>query len=102
MSKKSLEYEINEFLQEWDVDEMRDFFKLVEPLIELYDISEKEDWVEDEVGEEDVRNIRLIRTVYLISRISERFAGRFVGLNIKFKNFWKRLEKQDTVRIHKE
>jgi len=100
--KKDIQWELNEFLQEWDFEEMRDFFKLVEPLLELYDVSEKEDWVENEVGEEDCRNIRLIRTVYLVSRICERFAGRFVGINVKFKHLWRRLENQKAIEIEQE
>lgn len=95
--KKSLEEEINEFLQMWDFDQISEFFRYVEPLLELYDISETEDWVADEVGKENSRNVRLIRTVYLMSKICDMFAGRFVGININFKNLWRRLEKENIV-----
>lgn len=100
--KKDIQWELNEFLTHWDLEEMTEFFRLVEPLIELYSVTEKEDWVEDEVGEDNVRNVRLIRTVYLISRICERFAGRMVGMNVRFKDLWKRLEKHKVAEVNEE
>lgn len=97
MAKKSIEQEINEFLQEWDYNHISEFFRYIEPLINLYDITEGKDWVAEQVGEDDSTNVRLIRTVYIMSRMCEEFAGKFVCLNVKFKDLWKRLENQNII-----
>lgn len=97
--KKDIQTEINEFLDLWDYEQISEFFRYIEPLVQLYDISETKDWVADEVGVENTQNVRLIRTVYIISRMSEMFAGRFVNINVQFKGLWKRLEKEGTVIV---
>ncbi len=91
--KKTLEEEINEFLEIWGCREMTTFLRDIIPLFELYDVEEEADWVKDAVGEEDERNVRLIRTVYLVSKIAEFHAGRLCSINVRFKNLWKRMEK---------
>ncbi len=95
--KKSIETEINAFLEEWDYEQISEFFRYIEPLLELYNITEQDDWVAKEVGEDNSQNVRLIRTVYIMSRMCEVFAGRFVGINISFPKLWKRLEKSGAV-----
>lgn len=98
MAKKlTIEEEINHFLDRWDYKEQIQFLKDVIPLVELYDVEEDDDWVEKEVGGdiENVRNIRLIRTVYLMSKIAEFHAGKLCMINIEFKNLWKRIEKNE-------
>jgi|SRR5690242_21554756 len=91
--KQTLEEEINAFLEYWDVNKLKDFFRDASPLIDLYNVAEDNDWVKEAVGEDDQRNVRLIRTVYLVSRIAEFHAGRLCSVNVQFKNLWKRLEK---------
>lgn len=93
--KKTIEQEINDFLENWDCKQQIAFLRDIIPLFELYDVEDEDDWVEKQVGgdEENVRNIRLIRTVYLVSRIAEFHAGNLCGINIHFKNLWKRMEK---------
>ncbi len=92
MGRKTLEEEINEFLQLWDCEKQTAFLRDIIPLFELYDVEEEDDWVKQVVGEDNERNVRLIRTVYLISRIAEFHAGKFCTINIRFKKLWKRLE----------
>lgn len=94
---KTIEDEINDFLEMWDCNQMQDFLRDIIPLFELYDVDENNDWVKDSVGEEDERNVRLIRTVYLVSRIAEFHAGKLCHINIEFKNLWKRLEKEHSL-----
>lgn len=96
MSKKlPLDQEINQFLQEWDSKHLISFLQDIIPLFELYDVQDEGDWVADEVGGdiETVRNVRMIRTVYLISRIAEFHAGKLCLINVRFKNLWQRMEK---------
>ncbi len=92
--KQTLEEEINHFLERWDYKEQIQFLKDVIPLVELYNVDEDDDWVEKAVGGdiENVRNVRLIRTVYLMSKLAEFHAGKLCMINIEFKNLWKRIE----------
>jgi hypothetical protein len=96
--KKDLEQEINEFLEYWDCNQMSNFLRDIIPLFELYNVEEDSDWVADGVGSDDVRNVRLIRTVYLISKIAEFHAGKLCMVNIRFKNIYHRLEKESAVK----
>lgn len=94
MPKKTIEQEVNEFLEIWGAKELVSFMKDLIPLFELYDVDENDDWVRDQVGELDERNVRLIRTVYLMSYIAEQYAGKLCSVSVRFKNLWKRLERQ--------
>ncbi len=93
--KKNIEQEINEFLMEWSITEMTNFIGDIIPIFELYNVDVDNDWVKEEVGEENERNVRLIRTVYLISKLSENYSGRLCSLKVKFPGLWKKLEKID-------
>lgn len=95
--KKTIEDEVNEFLEYWDCDQMCAFLRDVIPLFELYDVDEQDDWLRDRVGEEDERNVRLIRTVYLISRIAEFHTGYLASVKVNFKNIHQRLEKEGQI-----
>lgn len=95
--KKTLEDEINEFLEYWNADQMCAFLRDIIPLFELYDVEDEDDWVADAVGKENERNIRLIRTVYLVSRIAEFHAGKLAAVKINFKEIYRKMEKQGAV-----
>lgn len=90
---KNIEKEINEFLEYWDSEQMCAFLRDIIPLFELYDVEEEDDWVEDAVGKEDKKTIRLIRTVYLISRIAEFHAGKLSSIRVNFKDLYRKMEK---------
>src|SRR5579859_3373995 len=92
MMRKTLEAEINEFLDKWDRDQMCAFLRDIIPLFDLYDVRDDSDWVRDAVGEDNLQNVRLIRTVYLVSRIAEFHAGVLSTIKINFKDLYKRLE----------
>lgn len=91
--KKTIEDELNAFLEKWDCNQIIAFLKDIIPLFELYNVDDENDWVVDEVGVENERNVRLIRTVYLISRIAEFHTGKLATVNVQFKDLYKRLEK---------
>lgn len=90
----TIEQEINAFFESWDVQQLTDFMNDIIPLCDLYNVDEENDWVRDEVGEEDLVNVRLIRTVYLLSRIAELHSGKLCSMKIDFKNLYKRMEKE--------
>lgn len=89
---QSLEDEINEFLAYWDCEQMQSFIRDIMPLCELYDVEAETDWVADAVGQDDERNVRLLRTVYLLSRLAENHAGRLSTLKMNYKNLCSRME----------
>jgi hypothetical protein len=93
MLKKTLEQEINEFLEVFDVKSLISFLECTIPLTELYDIEENADWVEEKVGKDQVSTIRMIRTVYLISKLAGTSGGKLAIVKAKFPNLWRRLEK---------
>lgn len=93
LGKKDVNELINDFLDVWDCKQHMSFLKEIIPLIELYDVDEEADWVKDAVGEEDERNVRLIRTVYLVSRIAEFHAGKLASIKMNFKDLFKKMEK---------
>jgi len=100
--KNTVEEDINAFLEKWDGDQMCSFLRDIIPLFELYDVDEEDDWVREAVGQSDERNVRLIRTVYLISRIAEFHAGILCSIKMNFKDLYKRMEKQGTVVLDDE
>ena len=92
--KKTIEDGINEFLTIWGYEQMASFLRDIVHLFKLYDVEDENDWVNQEVGEENATDIRLIRTVYLISRIADFHAGTLCTLKIKYKELWNRMEKE--------
>lgn len=98
MPKKTLEQEINEFLDVWDCPQLISFLKEIIPLCELYDVSDEDDWVRNEVGEGNEVTVRLIRTVYLISRIAEFHSGKLAISRTCFKNLWLRMKKEALIQ----
>lgn len=92
MAKKTIEQEINGFLEIWDVEQLCSFLEDIIHLVHLYNVDEETDWVREAVGELNEQNVRLIRTVYLLSRIAERHGGKLARVSAQFRNLWQRLE----------
>lgn len=94
--KFTIEQEINNFLELWDCKQLMAFWRDCLPLFELFDVEEKDDWVQKEVGgdEENVRTIRLVRMTYLLSRICAFHAGKMCSTNVLHRDLWKRMQKQ--------
>lgn len=90
--KKTIEEEINEFIEFWDIDSLTSILTDSFQLIHLYNVDESDDWVKEVVGEDDLRNVRLIRTVYLLSKMAHMYAGKLVRTKMDFPNLWLRLE----------
>ena len=91
--QKPLVDQIEKFLDIWDRDAMVSFLREITELVELYDVDEDNDWVKDYAGEDDKNNVRLIRTVYLMSRIAEFHAGKLASVRAHCKNIYKKLDK---------
>lgn len=96
--KKDIETEINEFLNYFDCQKLTSFLRDIIPLFELYDVEDENDWVKEAVGEENERNVRLIRTVYLMSKIAENHSGALASIRVNYKDLWRRLEKKEIIK----
>ena len=94
--KKSVEQEINEFLQVFGKSDLTNLLNDILPLLELYNVDDSSDWIRDAVGKEDCNNVRLIRTVYLVSWLCEMHATKLCSVKVQFKDLWKRIEKEAT------
>lgn len=92
--KKTLEEDIIDFIQYWDFDQMQKFMQDMFPLFELFQCGENEDLISKTVKKEDEINVRLIRMVYLISRVAEFHAGKLAGVKANFKDLYLKIEKQ--------
>jgi len=99
MKKNNIEQQINSFLEIWDVDTMTSFIKHIISLCELYNVEEDDDWVKDAVGIDNERNVRLIRTVYIMSRIAEFYSGKLCNTKMQFKDLWKKMEKFGVIEV---
>jgi hypothetical protein len=92
--KISLEEELNSFLDKWDVKQLISFLKDTVSIIELYNVNEEDDWLKARVDDpEDIKNVRLIRMTYLLSRIADNHAGVLCHLKMNFNGLWKRIDK---------
>ncbi len=92
--KKTIETEINAFLEEFDIVKLLDIIEDIMPLCDLYSINEKDDWVKDLIGD-DHRHIRILRTVYLLSRIAERHGGKMATMRMKHPRLFEKMEKAE-------
>lgn len=92
--KKTNEELINLFLEEFDRDDLIKLFEDVFPLFYLYNVTEEDDWLKEVIKSDEITTIRIIRTVYLVSKIAERHASKLCYLKVHFKDLWKRLEKE--------
>lgn len=90
---KNIENEINDFVNEWDLRQMMKFVTDIAEIYHLYDCDDEQDWVKDEVGEENAVDVRLIRTVYLLSKLADEHSPKLATVKFKFNKLWKRLEK---------
>lgn len=90
--KKTMEDEINEFLQIWSVD---DFMKFIEEIADVFSVYYMQDNEFDTFkgkAEEEIANLRVIKTVYLISRIAELYAGKLCITKMKLPRLYERME----------
>lgn len=89
---KNIEYDIERFLEVWSGDKQIAFLRDVIPLFELFDIEDESDWVEEAVGKENERNVRLIRTVFIMSKLADLHSGTLATLRCRFPGLWKKME----------
>lgn len=91
MAKKDISREIFDFFQFWTVQDTTSFLEDVMLIFEMF--QEEEDPIIDPADEEDAKNTKLVRYVYLMSYLAETYAGKFARIKMEHKNLWKRLGK---------
>ena len=92
-NKITIEQELSLFLEDWTFKKMESFLKEIMGIAELYDVTEEDDWVRDEVGSEDAGNVRLVKSAYFISRLAEFHTGKLLKVKTDFPRLWERMQK---------
>lgn len=92
--KKSVEELIEGFVIDFDVDRLVKFLSDIIPLVELYAVEEGKDWVIQEVGELNERNVRLIRTVYIMSKIAENHSGMLASIRARYPRLYEKIQQE--------
>lgn len=95
MPKKSntLQDDIQRILGIYGPNQLNSLIEDAYELFQLYDVDEKDDWVEQFVGSENLREVRLARTAYLLSRIADHHADLLKKVSRGSKGFWLKAEK---------
>lgn len=91
--KRPIEDEINDMMEEYGARHICGLIREIYEFYELYDVDENDDWIEKQVGAENAREVRIIRTCYLLSRMAELHAGMLIGIRTKYPMLYKRLHK---------
>lgn len=87
-----IEKKLQEFFQIMPHEKLIGFAELAAELLEVFQAYEDCDW--DEImANEDTRNVKIIRTVYIMSRLAEDYSGTLALVRVKYKDFWRKLEK---------
>lgn len=92
MAKRELEEEIRDFFDLWKAEEAIDFLNAVIPLFEMF--QETGNQCFEPATEEDSQNILMIRYLYVMSKISEQFSGKFAMTRSRHGKLWRRLEER--------
>ena len=92
--KQNIEDLLNSALDYWDSQKIVELLRDTAEFFYLYYTENDKDWVKEEIESEDDVNIRLIRTVYLISKLAENHTGALLSFKLKFPKLWEKMEKE--------
>ena len=88
-----LNSDIEKILGVYRCDQLISFFYDTAEIIKLYNVTDEDDWVRDIVGEHDVKNVRMARTAFLLSRIAHNHADLLKKVKRIAPGFWQRAER---------
>lgn len=94
---KSFEDTLAEAFKFVDFSHFKLLIKDLVYIYELYDVDDEDNWLKDAVGEDDEINVRIIRTVYLLSRIAENHGSLLIAFKAKFPKLWERIERNNHI-----
>lgn len=89
----ALSDDVNGILEIFGPDDLTNFLRITWELYDLYGRDEEGDWVEDSVGIENVDEVRLARTAYILSALADMFSKPMVKINRRYPGFHKLAEK---------
>lgn len=87
-----IERELNKFFDFLSERDTLDMMHMMFEVFELYDVDEDHGWLAECLKHEDVPNVRIIRTAYLLSKFADLYGGKLLMLKSQFNGLWKRLE----------
>jgi Holliday junction resolvase RusA-like endonuclease len=88
----NLSEDISKIMGIYGPDELIDFLRYAYELSELYNVTEENDWVKDQVGEDEVREVRITRTAYLLSKLAHNHAVLLKKIDRSCPAFWQKAE----------
>lgn len=95
MAKKDLQSQINEVLEVWDMPQQERFIRDVVPILDLYyNIGQDMEMFEKEENVMDAATVRLVRSAYLLSKLSERHSAKIATIKMIAPDLWRRMEKE--------
>jgi len=74
MSMDDYNEEMSKILSIYRCDKFVQLIEDIYEIVRLYNVDEVEDWVADVVGWENVKDIRLARTAFLLSKLAHHHA----------------------------
>lgn len=86
---KTIDDRISDFLRDFDIDDMSFFLELMGEIWGTF-----ENYTSDEPDDNHVK-MKLIRSVYLISRLADEYGTKLFSIKCNHKGLWKRLEEID-------
>lgn len=92
MTNEQLEKNIQKFFEVWDFEQMNDLARFFIEFLEVFELDKDLDWEKEVLQNEDKRNVKIIRCVYIILKLADLYSGKLLCTKAEFKNLWKKLE----------
>jgi hypothetical protein len=91
--KKTLEDQINQFLEIWSGDDLIDLMRILCRVFESCDHDESDFPQFYGKDQEEIANMRIIYAVYMLSQIAEKFSGKLLITKMNLPRLYERMEK---------
>jgi hypothetical protein len=92
MAKRTPEEEINAFLEIWGTDDLLNLLEEISLVFETFYMENTDSPILEGKTDEEIANIRIVRSVYLISKIAELYGGKFCMTKMKVPRLYEKLE----------
>jgi len=92
ITNEELESKIHVFFEKWSFEEMNDLARFFIEFLEVFEIDKDMDWEREVLQNEETRNIKIIRCMYIVLKMADLYAGKFVATKVEFKGLWRKLE----------
>lgn len=92
MTNEDLEEKVQMFFEKWSFDEMNDLARFFIEFLEVFELDKDLDWEKEVLANEDVRNVKIIRCMYIVLKMADLYSGKLVATKVEFKGLWRKLE----------